>query len=505
MDWRGAIRDLWAFLDQVSEMGFSLNPLELGQNISALWGLIQRAWEMATSPPPGDAAAIEAAAEDWRAVATALTSADDGFAAAEHELGGLWHGEAAEACATTLTALGDRSSASAAHVRRGVTALRNYADAITTAQRRHEDLGNGLRAAGDRLGFVAPWDIAEMITDVLRLVIQAVGAAIEAYTIAGEATEECERELNRAVSDLEFPPSGAPGMSALETMRVEHSDDGRSRPPLHGDVSERATDAYNDLSSAEQARVDDLLDTAPSEEHRAWILGALASGADVGDLENFAGHIFGLDHYPAADGGPSELELALDPGAHQLAQRSNTTCGSASLTYATMLNDPVYALNILDGYDAGTGTQDGGSIEDRFGAAEEEVMSRTNDSEDQDGNFSMPWPSALGTPPWGAAEEMNRDAGVGDGYGVNLVDSDSPHDRQQAYDDLAQSVDDGRVSPLYVGDDAIPRHVVLVVDRVGDDLIVYDPARGEEWTVSEADFVNGDLPGWDRPWATVTP
>lgn len=507
MDWRARVRDLWSLLDSMDELGFSLNPLDIGANIRALWSLVERGWAVATEAPPGDTEAIAAAADDWFTTTEVLLRAGDDFESTAQNLDQVWQGEAAEACAQTLTVLGHRSADSGTSLRTGAVALATYGEQIRTAQVRHEEFGSGLRAAGDRIELVAPWNLGEMISEVLTLIAGAVHAAIDAYTIAGEATEECQRALDRAVGDLGFPPSGAPGLSALETMRVEHSADGRTRPPLHGDVAERAASAYDDLSSAEQAQVDAILDDAPSEEHRAWVLASLAGGALVTTLDGFARRIAGLDAEPGPGGRPSELARALDPSAHELAQETPTTCGSAALTYARMYNDPVYALAILDGYDATSGATNPGSVTDRFGAAEQEVMARTNSTTDPDGNFTWPWPKQLGTPPWGAAEEMNHGAGVdGTSYEVDMIDSDSPDDRQQAYDDLARNADGGRVSPLYVGGEDSPRHVVLVVDRVGEDLVVYDPANGQERTVSEQDFVDGELPGyWERPWAAVTP
>lgn len=507
MDWRARVRDLWSLLDSMDELGFSLNPLDIAANIRALWSLVERGWAVATEAPPGDAGAIAAAADDWFAVAGALVRAGEDLEGNAQDVDQVWRGEAAEACARTLTALDHRSADSGASLRTGAVALATYGEQIRTAQLRHEEFGSGLRAAADRIELVAPWNLGEMISEVLTLIAGAVHAAIDAYTIAGEATEECQRVLDRAVGDLGFPPAGAPGLSALETMRVEHSADGRTRPPLHGDVAERAASAYQDLSAAEQAQVDEILDNAPTEDHRAWVLASLASGADMTTLQGFAQRISILDAEPGPGGRPSELARALDPGAHELAQATSTTCGSAALTYARMYNDPVYALAILDGYDAETSTTDAGSVTDRFAAAEQQVMSRTNSMRDPDGNLTWPWPRQLGTPPWGAAAEMNHDAGVdGTSYQVGLIDSDSPDDRQQAYDDLARNADSGRVSPLYVGGEDSPRHVVLVVDRVGEDLIVYDPANGQERTVAESDFVHGELPGyWERPWAAVTP
>ena len=61
--------------------------------------------------------------------------------------------------------------------------------------------------------------------------------------------------------------------------------------------------------------------------------------------------------------------------------------------------------------------------------------------------------------------------------------------------------------PLYVGDTTRPGHVVLVTGSDSDSLTIYDPASGQEQTISRDDFTSGHLgvSGWDEPWFAVTP
>jgi hypothetical protein len=308
-------------------------------------------------------------------------------------------------------------------------------------------------------------------------------------------------------------------MSAFELMNVVSAAQGKR--PLVGDVARRAAERYESLGEGAREVVDRLLAAAPSPEHRAWILAALASGASLETLANFAERIDGVD--------ASGLAAILDPTQVKLVQQSDTTCGSASLVVARMLNDPVYALKVLAGHDATTGQDvpvpelddlprktleaDGVAETDaeyalraRFHEAELQAKARTNDTVGTDGERTLPWPDALGTSPWGAAEEMNGVAG-GDGYGVKLVDSGSPDDRQQAYDTLERAGRDGRPAPVYVGDGTSPRHVVLVVGAGDGTLQVYEPGSGMTVTVTEDAFVRGDvnLGGWGKPWAVVAP
>lgn len=481
-----ALRELWELLDEVQEAGFSLNPLDLVDNIRAIGELIQRVWTIASEPPAGDVEQIEAAAQVWRQVSGAMDDHAGGLRAID--VAQVWSGEAASACTLTVRRLATRYDDAVPLAQDAYRALISYADLIGDAQRLHSGVGDRLQAARGQLHWCAPWDIPDMISGVVDTLVDAIRTAIDAYQMADTAAEDCCAALERVADRMPFPEALAPGMSAFELMNVLSAREGQR--PLVGDVVARASAQYDTLSAEDRARVDALMETAPSERHQAWILAAMAAGTSVDDLTTFAERI--------GEESSADLTRLLDPTAHQLVQQSGTTCGSASLVMAHMLNDPVYALSVLDPEE---------TINERLKAEEETVHARTNDWTNESG-LTMPWPTRLGTMPWGAAEEMNGAAGVdGTGYGATMVDSDSADDRQEAYDALNRAVADGRSAPVFVGNETLPRHVVLCIGRTDTGLQFYEPGCGGIVEVSEEDFVNGDvnLGGWDRPWAIVTP
>ncbi len=192
----------------------------------------------------------------------------------------------------------------------------------------------------------------------------------------------------------------------------------------------------------------------------------------------------------------SLLERALAAGG--LVQATSTTCGSASLVVARMLADPGFAAEVLAD----------GRERERFAAQEQTMKKSTNGLLGPAGRLRLPWPRALGTPPWGAAAQMTELARVdGTRFRVRPVDSDSTADRLAACDALEATVSSGHTAILYVGDDLTPRHVALVTAGVGDALRVYDPAVGRLVTVRREAFEAGQLAvaGWQRVWAVVVP
>ena len=67
------------------------------------------------------------------------------------------------------------------------------------------------------------------------------------------------------------------------------------------------------------------------------------------------------------------------------------------------------------------------------------------------------------------------------------------------------AVDPQRPAVVFVGDQFLPRHVVLVTGVVDGRATTYEPASGRLLLVSRERWERGalDLAGWDRPWLVV--
>jgi hypothetical protein len=168
-----------------------------------------------------------------------------------------------------------------------------------------------------------------------------------------------------------------------------------------------------------------------------------------------------------------------------LAQPDQRSCGPSSLVAARILIDPAYAA-----------TQNphafAGSVLD---------LHRQLTGASAFGRAQLPWPRALGTPPWAVARAMGEFSHVR--YDTTLVPF---HHRGRLFDRLADAVAD-RPAPFYVGD-WIPRHVVLAVAPTDGGVEVYNPAHGTLAEMTRADFEAGRLTTfgrWARPWFVVLP
>lgn len=192
------------------------------------------------------------------------------------------------------------------------------------------------------------------------------------------------------------------------------------------------------------------------------------------------------------------------------AQQSHTTCGSASLTIARMLANPDFARWVTDGvgrHPRHDDLPDPGSATARFAAYEQVVARRTNALVAAGGGLQLPWPRALGTPPWGARAELELGASDPSAdYDVSWFRGGSRRRLGTVYAALRARVRDGAPALLYVGNGWLPRHVVLVLPASGaHELDVYEPSSGQVIDLPRHAFVSRrlQLAGWDVPWAVV--
>lgn len=172
-----------------------------------------------------------------------------------------------------------------------------------------------------------------------------------------------------------------------------------------------------------------------------------------------------------------------------------------------MLRDADVAAALLGGAGAplghatGTGTDAGGQL---FAAYEASVHRRTNAAHDALGRRQLPWPRALGTPPWGLAAELSRLTGRR--YRTEWLRRRPRAVVEQSLGLLPARLAADQPAAIYVGSPTLPRHVGLVVPE-GEGLAAYDPARGtvSPWPSSVGDAGRLGLGDWPVLWCRVSP
>jgi hypothetical protein len=169
------------------------------------------------------------------------------------------------------------------------------------------------------------------------------------------------------------------------------------------------------------------------------------------------------------------------PYGPTLRQPDQTSCGAACVVVARLLQSPEsppttasFPRDVLDTHRQLVRPVDGG------------------------GRAQMPWPPALGTPPWAVANALR------DIERTRYVSRVARWSRSAAFATAVTAVAKHPVA-LYIGSSLSPRHVVLAVSAGSDGLSVYDPASGGLVTVTQRAFVGSKLrvAGWNVPWFVV--
>ncbi|MGC4174617.1 hypothetical protein [Demequina sp.] len=176
-------------------------------------------------------------------------------------------------------------------------------------------------------------------------------------------------------------------------------------------------------------------------------------------------------------------------GTTHAVQVDQTTCGAASMTMMAMITDPFVALWVATGQVVGDymppevlRVEVNGfrahTVTERWNALQRATHLATT----QSAVGPLPWPRALGTPPW-RVDNVTRCAGLRmRGF---VIDDGVPGDLAAGLAHASAALRDGIPVTAYVGGDvslgleaAVPRHVVLLVGRDGDALRIYEPGSG---------------------------
>ena len=147
---------------------------------------------------------------------------------------------------------------------------------------------------------------------------------------------------------------------------------------------------------------------------------------------------------------------------------------------------------------------------DRFRTEVLDLHRRLTGLRGADGSPQVPWPRALGTPPW--ALERHLGAVTGRPQQVRLLRGPAGRETRTR---MARALEEGAPVAVYVGNAWTPRHVLLAVPRTvpgstrtakPPDVALYDPASGrvrrEELGPDGSDRL---AHGWKVPWFAVVP
>lgn len=203
-------------------------------------------------------------------------------------------------------------------------------------------------------------------------------------------------------------------------------------------------------------------------------------------------------------------------------QVDETSCGAAVLAVLAAHADPALALWLVTGEHVGEepAALDGvapvtSGPQGRLAALQAALHLR---STRRAVLGALPWPTALGTPPWGAARVATEvcAGGLGVAYRSVMVDDTRRDEVRAVLARARRALAHGVPVPLYTGGDtshglsaAVPRHVVLLTGADSAGLRLYEPSTGREQVLAEEAVLDGGVPraaygGWSHVcWALL--
>lgn len=169
-----------------------------------------------------------------------------------------------------------------------------------------------------------------------------------------------------------------------------------------------------------------------------------------------------------------------------LRQPDQRSCGAAVLVAARVRAHPSYAAAL--------------SSPERVRAEVLRVHEEAVGLHSPTGVAQLPWPRALGTPPWAVAARLAALAGVE--YEQEVIRFSGG-----AGFDLLAGATTEHPAALYVGSSLLPRHVVLVTGVTDGRLEVFEPSGGVLIGLPRSGFAGGSLgaAGWSHSWFAVLP
>jgi hypothetical protein len=355
----------------------------------------------------------------------------------------------------------------------------------------------------------------------------------------GWRTWQATTVAHRLASLVGGEPGDGGGPAAPPAARVASVASAPLTPaaPAAGPLAVAAAHARATLPDGDRARYDALVAAATRGDESVASLPAraLASGAPVAALEALAALWPELTPRersqvaaPLGHARPGPLRVGDAPAR----QTDETTCGSAVLAMLAAAGDPLLALWLVTGrlvpeyrppetHDLAARDLAADDPGDRLAALQHAVKRAST----RGALGPLPWPAALGTPPWGAAR-VARYPGV---RWTHLLVDDTDADQLAAVLARADAaLAAGVPVPVFTGGDvgmglatAVPRHVVLLVpgaagvpavpevaDGAHPGYAVYEPSRGQVHRVPRAALVAGSrhpaLGGWAHVcWAVL--
>jgi hypothetical protein len=325
----------------------------------------------------------------------------------------------------------------------------------------------------------------------------AIFRRIRSHATLLAVADTAARSLYDLVGLARLAKLGASPMPAVDKMVIAEAgaDAAHWDPIITAATAERAAQRLSTLTPEQAAQLDRVLGQAQSPVERAYILKALAAGYDVNQVTDFAAkiHPYGnnpqwLDEHlapldtaiPVGDGG-DEQDTTF--GTELWYQKKTPECGAFAVLTARAQVDPVYALQLT------AGGQPGSQLDTPALFAERLRVEGARVYYDARGLIG------LVTPEPGVYLEDPANSELGPLLGVHYErqDVDVPLD-PDLVTQVARVASTGTPVPLEINErTGEAPHAVTVINHYSGRFLLYDPALGATFWVTDDQLSQGTL------------
>ncbi|GAB2956220.1 hypothetical protein GCM10027280_51060 [Micromonospora polyrhachis] len=429
----------------------------------------------------------------------------------------LWESSAGLSAREVVSATGKLMDRTQPAMRMAAKALREHAEQVRELAGQHERRYNRLVNVYNE---TAAADSREKLKDLAERALRLFELNQQVYRNSLKANDKLIKELKevqrRAVAQR-FEGMGAVNAVLLATA----TKGGKFKTILTEDEAKKAADLRKNLSPEENARLSALLSAAPTPEHQAYLLKALANGYSLDAVGKFAEQIKNKSPEwlanqpnlitpvakPTSDNqnnnnqNNNQNQNATDPNAtnqnandqgQQTPQGGQNPAGSSSPSSSQPGgSDP-------SGQDPNNTGKSGNDTGNTTGQNGNTTGNTSDQSQQPDGDptggisaRANPYWSDMATEnPEGMANGLNKHSSeLGTTYGAREVDRSDNDSVKTALKDSVAAVDKGHSVPVRIGE-GDSQEWMLLIGRDGDELI-FDNPEGKVVRVKEDDFLNG--------------
>ncbi|MCL2092549.1 MAG: hypothetical protein FWH11_15340 [Micrococcales bacterium] len=280
-------------VDQVQTVLARLQRLDLWPPWDAVRTVVeavQQLWAITSRPPAPAPEDLEDAGDGWHRIGLHWEQAADDVRRTRTRASepGVWEGDGGQVLYSSLGVLADRVDTVDEAAFKIENALYGCSQGMALARERwacgRQDLRD-LRSFGPSDLPLNPVDAVDKLIRKVAAAVRAGRELVGAYQDGQDVVRTARSTVKGWIDTIDLPTVLVPGVSAVDQVNMCGGGTGNDTGPLRGSVAWRALAALAAMDPDQRAAAQALIDGAPDETRRGWVLAAVAAGMTGGPLD----------------------------------------------------------------------------------------------------------------------------------------------------------------------------------------------------------------------------